>query len=41
MGLVSAAWREVLEQRLAMSPAKIQVLLWDRDKFDLGVIAGK
>ena len=35
------AWRELLEQRLGMSPAQIQALLQDRDKFGRGVIAGK
>lgn len=35
-----AAWRELLEQRLGMSPAQIQALLQDGDKFGRGVIAG-
>uniref|UniRef100_A0A4W2HL64 Protein CXorf40A-like n=1 Tax=Bos indicus x Bos taurus TaxID=30522 RepID=A0A4W2HL64_BOBOX len=35
-----AAWRELLEQRLGMSPAQIQALLRDGDKFGRGVIAG-
>ncbi|KAB0353298.1 protein EOLA1-like [Muntiacus reevesi] len=34
------AWRELLEQRLGMSPAQIQALLQDGDKFGRGVIAG-
>ncbi|KAB0354118.1 hypothetical protein FD755_023193, partial [Muntiacus reevesi] len=31
---------ELLEQRLGISPAQIQALLQDRDKFGLRVIAG-
>ncbi|XP_040121529.1 uncharacterized protein CXorf40 homolog [Oryx dammah] len=34
------AWWELLEQRLGMSPAQIQALLQDGDKFGRGVIAG-
>ena len=35
------AWRELLEQSLGMSPAHIQALMLDRDKFNHEVIAGK
>ena len=35
-----ASWRELLEQMLGMSPAQIQALLWDGDKFGHGVIMG-
>uniref|UniRef100_A0A4W2H1J8 Protein CXorf40A-like n=2 Tax=Bos indicus x Bos taurus TaxID=30522 RepID=A0A4W2H1J8_BOBOX len=33
-----ASWRELLEQRLGMSPTQIQALLLDGDKFGHGVI---
>ncbi|XP_010852345.1 PREDICTED: protein CXorf40A-like, partial [Bison bison bison] len=33
-----AAWQELLEQRLGMSPAQIQALLQDGDKFGRRVI---
>lgn len=36
-----AAWRELLAERLGMSPAQIQALLRDGEKFGRGVIAGK
>ena len=36
-----AAWRELLSERLGMSPAQIQALLRDGEKFGRGVIAGK
>ena len=36
-----AAWQELLEQRLGMSPAQIQALLQDGDKFGRRVIVGK
>ena len=35
-----ASWQELLEQMLGMSPAQIQALLWDGDKFGHGVIMG-
>ncbi|XP_033269470.1 protein EOLA1 isoform X1 [Orcinus orca] len=35
-----AAWRELLAGRLGMSPAQIQALLRDGEKFGRGVIAG-
>ena len=35
------AWQELLEQRLGMSPAHIQALMWVRDKFSHGVTGGK
>ncbi|XP_068389322.1 protein EOLA2 isoform X1 [Eschrichtius robustus] len=35
-----AAWRELLAERLGMSPAQIQALLRDGEKFGRGVIAG-
>ena len=35
-----ASWWELLEQRLGMSPAQIQALLLDGDKFGHGVITG-
>ncbi|XP_057393900.1 protein EOLA2 isoform X2 [Balaenoptera acutorostrata] len=35
-----AAWRELLSERLGMSPAQIQALLRDGEKFGRGVIAG-
>ena len=35
------AWKELLEQRLGISPAQIQALLQDGDKFGLSVIVGK
>ena len=35
------SWRELLEQRLGMSPAQIQALLQDREKSGHGVIACK
>ncbi|XDA91009.1 hypothetical protein R6Z07F_020277 [Ovis aries] len=33
-------WQKLLEQRLGMSPAQIQALLQDREKFGHGVIGG-
>ncbi|KAB1253404.1 Protein CXorf40A, partial [Camelus dromedarius] len=35
------AWRELLVERLGMTPAQIQALLQDGEKFGRGVIAGK
>ncbi|XP_072811925.1 protein EOLA2 isoform X2 [Vicugna pacos] len=34
------AWRELLVERLGMTPAQIQALLQDGEKFGRGVIAG-
>ena len=34
-------WQKLLEQRLGMSPAQIQALLQDREKFGHGVIGCK
>ena len=36
-----AAWQELLEQRLGMSPTQILALLQDGDKFGHRVIVGK
>ncbi|XP_057575346.1 protein EOLA2 isoform X1 [Hippopotamus amphibius kiboko] len=35
-----AAWRELLVERLGMSPAHVQALLRDGEKFGRGVVAG-
>ncbi|XP_003803959.2 protein CXorf40A-like [Otolemur garnettii] len=35
------AWRELLVERLGMTPAQIQALLWEGEKFGRGVVAGK
>lgn len=35
------SWRQLLEERLRMSPGQIQALLWEGEKFGRGVIAGK
>lgn len=34
------SWRELLAERLRMSPGQIQALLWEGEKFGRGVIAG-
>ncbi|MBZ3868931.1 Protein CXorf40A [Sciurus carolinensis] len=34
------SWRQLLEERLRMSPGQIQALLWEGEKFGRGVIAG-
>lgn len=36
-----ATWRELLLQRLGMTPAQIQALLREGEKYGRGVIAGK
>ncbi|XP_015353503.1 protein EOLA2 isoform X1 [Marmota marmota marmota] len=35
-----SCWRELLVERLQMSPGQIQALLWEGEKFGRGVIAG-
>lgn len=35
------AWRELLAERLGMTPAQIQALLLEGEKYGRGVIAGK
>ncbi|XP_058391112.1 protein EOLA1-like [Diceros bicornis minor] len=35
-----AAWRELLVERLGRTPAQIQALLWEGEKYGRGVIAG-
>uniref|UniRef100_A0A673SVX7 ASCH domain-containing protein n=1 Tax=Suricata suricatta TaxID=37032 RepID=A0A673SVX7_SURSU len=36
----NTAWRELLAERLGMTPAQIQALLLEGDKYGCGVIAG-